>query len=402
MGQDPLSTLDLRDALNHLYDLDYLAKSPLAAQLTASEEGLARGGALLRLLQTGIQAMRPTDEGLSETQQTRFYEVLHHRYIERMTQAQTAKLLGLTDRHVRRQQKVALLALASYLEQNHGLVMTSPWDVDDEDDELSAQGDVDREMSWLADSFGQETCDVAQTIADSFEVADALAKERGLFLRVSNQEELARAAIPATVLKQVLLNLVSSAICLPGAKELRLLTRSLGPHIAIDFRGGQLRWVETELDISRQLLSTFGAQLVTLGHDEDLAPRILLDRADRVLILAVEDNLDTLKLWQRFLRNTRFQLVGLSDPQRTMERAMALKPDLVMLDVMMPGTDGWGLLRQLRRHPETTTIPVIICTVLPQEQLARSLGASGFIRKPIKGNAFRAQLERQIAAVTHR
>ena len=178
-----------------------------------------------------------------------------------------------------------------------------------------------------------------------------------------------------------------------------MLTRSLGPHIALDLRGAQLRWIEDELAISRQLLSTFGAELVTMGRQDALAPRILLNRADRVLILAVEDNLDTLKLWQRYLRNTRFELVGLSDPQRTMERANVLGPDLLLLDVMMPGIDGWGLLRQVRQHPATTHIPVIICTVLPQEQLARSLGASGFIRKPIKGNDFRAQLERQIAAL---
>ena len=399
MDNNRLSSLDLRDALNHLYDLDYMSKSPLASQLAVRGEGVARGGALLRLLQEGIQAMQP-DEGVAgDAHQARMYQVLQNRYIERLTQAQTAKRLGLTDRHIRREQKAAILALADWLARTHGLDRVESLEGDDEDDEIAARDDVDREMSWLADSLGEQTCDVAKAIADSFEVAEGLASERGLALRVSNEEGLARAAIPETVLKQVLLNMVSSAICLPGASEMRVLTRSLGPHIALDLRGAQLRWIEDELAISRQLLSTFGAELVTMGRQEALAPRILLNRADRVLILAVEDNLDTLKLWQRYLRNTRFQLVGLADPRRTMERASEIGPDLLLLDVMMPGIDGWGLLRQVRQHPDTAQIPVIICTVLPQEQLARSLGASGFIRKPIKGNAFRAQLERQIAAL---
>jgi len=399
MDPNRLSSLALRDALNHLYDLDYLSKSPLASQLAVRGDGVARGGALLRLLQQGIQAMRPEEDVGVDAHQTRMHQVLQQRYIERLTQAQTAKRLGLTDRHIRREQKAAILALADRLARDHGLDRVESLEGDDDQDQIAAQDDVDREMTWLADSLGKETCDVAQVIAESFRVAESLASERGLALRVSNEEDLARAAIPETVLKQVLLNMVSSAICLPGANEIRVLTRSLGPHIALDLRGAQLRWIEEELTISRQLLSTFGAELVTLGRKEEETPRILLNRVDRVLILAVEDNLDTLKLWQRYLRDTRFEMVGLADAQRTMERASELDPDLLLLDVMMPGIDGWGLLRQVRQHPATAHIPVIICTVLPQEQLARSLGASGFIRKPIKGSAFRAQLERQIAAL---
>jgi CheY-like chemotaxis protein len=58
------------------------------------------------------------------------------------------------------------------------------------------------------------------------------------------------------------------------------------------------------------------------------------------------------------------------------------------LDAMLPGTDGWELLGRLREHPSTRHIPIIICTILPQEQLAHTLGAAGFLRKPVKQEEF--------------
>ncbi len=57
------------------------------------------------------------------------------------------------------------------------------------------------------------------------------------------------------------------------------------------------------------------------------------------------------------------------------------------------------MLRQFRRHVATATIPIIVCTVLPQRQLALSLGAADFVQKPVTGPDFRAALERQTAAV---
>ena len=53
---------------------------------------------------------------------------------------------------------------------------------------------------------------------------------------------------------------------------------------------------------------------------------------------------------------------------------------------------GW-----LREHPRTRDIPIVICTVLPQEELALSLGASGFVRKPVTRRGFLAALDEQVA-----
>ena len=74
-----------------------------------------------------------------------------------------------------------------------------------------------------------------------------------------------------------------------------------------------------------------------------------------------------------------------------------MQPGVIMLDVMMPGQDGWTLLGQLREHPETQSIPVIVCSILSQEQFALALGAADFIRKPVNRQIFLEVLDRQLA-----
>ncbi|NIV31704.1 MAG: response regulator, partial [Anaerolineae bacterium] len=72
-------------------------------------------------------------------------------------------------------------------------------------------------------------------------------------------------------------------------------------------------------------------------------------------------------------------------------------PQVILLDVMMPQIDGWEILGRLRQHPLTSHIPTVVCTILAQEELALSLGASAFVRKPVTRQVFLAALDRQIA-----
>jgi len=62
----------------------------------------------------------------------------------------------------------------------------------------------------------------------------------------------------------------------------------------------------------------------------------------------------------------------------------------------MPQDNGWMVLARLKQHPLTMNCPVIICSVLPQETLAMTLGASGYLKKPFTREAFLQVLEQQI------
>ena len=73
-------------------------------------------------------------------------------------------------------------------------------------------------------------------------------------------------------------------------------------------------------------------------------------------------------------------------------------PHLIVLDVMLPGIDDWELLGRLRAHPRTRAAPIIICTILPQKELALALGAAAFIRKPVSRPALLSALDHQVDA----
>jgi CheY-like chemotaxis protein len=85
-----------------------------------------------------------------------------------------------------------------------------------------------------------------------------------------------------------------------------------------------------------------------------------------------------------------------SAPARPSLGELFLCDTLIVLDVMMPEEDGWMLLGQFREHPRMRGIPIIICTIVPQEQLALSLGAAQFLRKPVTRAMLLAALDRQV------
>ena len=64
----------------------------------------------------------------------------------------------------------------------------------------------------------------------------------------------------------------------------------------------------------------------------------------------------------------------------------------IILDVMLPGRDGWQILQSCKNHPDTADTPVLICSVLAMEELARSLGADGYLKKPPTRDALLATL----------
>jgi CheY-like chemotaxis protein len=67
--------------------------------------------------------------------------------------------------------------------------------------------------------------------------------------------------------------------------------------------------------------------------------------------------------------------------------------------VMMPEVDGWKVMSKLRQHPLTSHIPILVCTILAQENLALALGASGFVQKPVTRRALLEALNHQAEMV---
>jgi len=114
-------------------------------------------------------------------------------------------------------------------------------------------------------------------------------------------------------------------------------------------------------------------------------------------VLAIDDNPDILQLLQRYVSGTRYQVIGAQEVGRAFELLESRAPRIIVLDVMMPRMDGWELLRKLRGHSAARRLPIVVCTIMNQPELAYALGANAFLRKPVTQAAFLEILDRLTA-----
>ncbi len=121
---------------------------------------------------------------------------------------------------------------------------------------------------------------------------------------------------------------------------------------------------------------------------------------EKPTILVIDDTPENLSLMQ-FLLHDLYLLKGANNGERGLEIAQAdPTPDLILLDVMMPGMDGHEVCRRLKRDPKTADIPVIFLTARSEredEELGFELGAVDYITKPISPSICKARLRTHLA-----
>jgi DNA-binding response OmpR family regulator len=101
-------------------------------------------------------------------------------------------------------------------------------------------------------------------------------------------------------------------------------------------------------------------------------------------ILIADDEQDIIKILGMRLRANGYQIIGVYDGPSAIELAHQEKPDLIILDIKMPGKDGYTVFKELKRDVETNSIPVLFFSALPPDQTENkitALGADGFISK---------------------
>lgn len=118
------------------------------------------------------------------------------------------------------------------------------------------------------------------------------------------------------------------------------------------------------------------------------------NQEDERVILAIDDDPQIIRLYERYLEPKGFNVIGLSDPSKAKERVEQLKPFAITLDIMMPGYDGWQVLTDLKSSPETRDIPVVVCSIVEDEEKGFSLGAADYLVKPIHEDDLLASLDR--------
>jgi CheY-like chemotaxis protein len=106
-------------------------------------------------------------------------------------------------------------------------------------------------------------------------------------------------------------------------------------------------------------------------------------------VLVVDDEPDVLLLCRLNLQQRGHELLEAADGSTALEIARELHPDVIVLDLMLPGISGYDVLEELQRDTETTSIPVLVLTaksLRADRERSHGLGASAFLTKPFLPN----------------
>jgi diguanylate cyclase (GGDEF)-like protein/PAS domain S-box-containing protein len=116
-------------------------------------------------------------------------------------------------------------------------------------------------------------------------------------------------------------------------------------------------------------------------------------RGESPLILVVEDDHSTSELLTLYLAHGGYRVAHAYNGETALSRIKELKPFAVLLDVMLPGKDGWEILQEIKSDPEIKDIPVIISSVVDNRDLGFALGASDYLVKPVDRTTLLKKLE---------
>jgi len=108
------------------------------------------------------------------------------------------------------------------------------------------------------------------------------------------------------------------------------------------------------------------------------------DRRERLSrVLVIDDDETVHDMLSRLLSKEGFLIDIADDGESGFNKALESKPDVIVLDVLMPGMDGWDVLTRLKNNPETETIPVVMLTMVDDRSKGYTLGVTDYIYKPV-------------------
>jgi CheY-like chemotaxis protein len=372
----------VEEALAHASDQFYLQLHPLGGLLATDVPSEARGRRLGQLLVQAIELLKPTGSAApGESVGWRKYRYLRLRYLEGHPAEQVSAVLGLSERQARRDHRQALDALHAILWERHRAASAPDGD------------DLAAELARLSAAAPPVPTELARLVPEVVATVRPLAEQRGRRL------ELALAALPPVsvspvILRQVLIGLLTVAADEAVGDPVRLATETTprGCRVRVAF-AARPEAAEAELmDSARRLAELNGASVRVEAGDGRVTATLDLVSLRPTTVLVVDDNPDLGQLFQRYL-GPAYRVVQTADGAEAGKLALRERVDAVTLDVMMPTLDGWELLRRLRADPATADLPVVVCSVLREPSLARALGASAFVAKPVSPQLLRSAIE---------
>jgi CheY-like chemotaxis protein len=137
------------------------------------------------------------------------------------------------------------------------------------------------------------------------------------------------------------------------------------------------------LEACRLLAEALGGGLQITAGEAEITLTLTWSVNQSRLLLVIDDNTGMADLFRVYLKNANWVVLAASGGREAREILRENKPDLIILDILMPQEDGWELLRAFKTDETSKSIPVVISSVLKQPQVALKLGASAYVEKPV-------------------
>ncbi len=385
-----LFTSYVRDCLSNLYDPGYLQTHPLAELLVSSAMPRATSAQCLRqIILDAIETLRPPDRVAFGQPQWQHYRLAWLRYVEGYSQEEVCRELQLGRTSFYRIHRQALDAIASIIREREQSRVESdtPGPLRQEQPDLIelAAEEADR----AAQASHREVIDLDVLLASIQETILPLARQQGVDLKIGGPAHLPTTVADPAILRQIIVGILAEVISLSTTHAVEALIEADAQQMTWRLHGWAQGCHLTDLQercgftVSRQLLKSYhGCMGLDQEGDSDAVLTFTIPIVRSSAILVIDDNADALGLYRRYLQDEGYTLYMAETREQVQNALVQSTPDMVLLDVLMPEQDGWSILQHLRTTPETSHIPVVICSVLSQPDLALALGATAVLQKP--------------------
>lgn len=220
-------------------------------------------------------------------------------------------------------------------------------------------------------------------------VTQSLIDQRQVRIMNSTSNEVSISDADRTVVRQILITILSQLIACSSQIEItdELVDRFCCITFTINLSQSQFSSLQaflgeqSENQALRVLMKSIEGEVTSslIGSHE---ARITLQIPVRqTVVLVIDDNPSMVNLFRHYLTGHPYQIIDATDSNQAIELARKIKPQLIILDVMLPRQDGWEILQNLKNHPTTLKIPVLVYSVLELPDVAISLGADTYLKK---------------------
>jgi CheY-like chemotaxis protein len=374
----------VKQILEHLYDLPYLQRHDLTQLLAPGSEQSAElpVQALRRRVMDAIEILNPGGAVPFRAPHARLYNLLHLHYVEGLSIQEVARDLDLSDRQAYRDMRRAEENVAALLWEQVTIHNADRPESHFPPPRLRSLSTSKVELDRLAERL--TSTDLVQLVVAAQESVERLANQRQIQLCMQHIEGPVVIQCEPTVAQQIVTGVHSHLIKHVRRGRLRV-TVSSGPPVSISFQFecSNTDGMEPTGSMMNQLLERLGWNYMQEVDVRGFGHATLRIPYAGPKILVIDDNAELVELLERYLNEHTCQVISAQSGDEGLQLAHEIAPDAILLDVMMPQVDGWKVLQTLRSRPDTALIPVIMCSVINDPDLAYSLDVSIYLHKPI-------------------